>query len=321
MGFKYTTESFSTYVNEVTKQEYKVLGEYKGITTHIKITHIPCGTTYEVAPSNFTHGKRCPVCQRAVGNRKRCKDSEWFKNKVYPLFKEEYTLLSPYKKAKLKVTVRHNTCGTEYEVTPSKVINGRRCPKCARIKASKRTTKTHSEFLKEFSSLYGLDYEVVTNYTKATIPVTIKHKVCGTIYERTPRALIDYHPRCPKCSVMSVGEKLVGDYLEDKHISYESQKRFSDCYDNKPLSYDFFLPDYNTLIEYQGEQHYHPKNFFGTEYFNVQVKHDMIKQEYAEKQGIKLILIPYWYKDLITIGNFIKESLDNNSLVCKAENP
>jgi hypothetical protein len=41
------------------------------------------------------------------------------------------------------------------------------------------------------------------------------------------------------------------------------------------LSYDFFLPDFNLLIEYQGRQHFIPvERFGGEETFKIQLEHD-----------------------------------------------
>lgn len=59
-----------------------------------------------------------------------------FKESVYSLVKDEYTILTPYVKARTKVLIRHNSdvCKNhEYEATPNKFLMGRRCPKCAVI--------------------------------------------------------------------------------------------------------------------------------------------------------------------------------------------
>lgn len=66
--------------------------------------------------------------------------------------------------------------------------------------------------------------------------------------------------------------------------------------------YDFYLPDYNLIIEYDGEQHYFPVNFGGWDEvelqkrFNEIKKHDQIKTQYCIDNHINLLRIPYWEK-------------------------
>lgn len=66
------------------------------------------------------------------------------------------------------------------------------------------------------------------------------------------------------------------------------------------LSYDYYIPCNNTLIEYQGKQHYLPLEFFGGEnQLIIQQEHDRRKREYAFSNGYEFIEIPYWEYDNI----------------------
>ena len=48
--------------------------------------------------------------------------------------------------------------------------------------------------------------------------------------------------------------------------------------------FDFYLPNINTCIEYDGEQHFLPVEYFGGEdAFNRQVTYDNIKNEWCKK--------------------------------------
>lgn len=100
---------------------------------------------------------------------------------------------------------------------------------------------------------------------------------------------------CKFCTIkFSHGANEIREILIKNNIKFELEKYFSDCKDQKPLPFDFYLPDYNTLIEFDGEQHYKPvSNFGGEEKFKVQVLHDKIKNEYCLKNNIHLIRIPY----------------------------
>lgn len=106
------------------------------------------------------------------------------------------------------------------------------------------------------------------------------------------------------CSNFSHGEIRIKAYLDDNKISYISQKRFDDCRDILPLPFDFYLPNYNTCIEYQGEQHYRPiEHFGGDDAFIIRKMHDKIKLEYCQQHKINLIVIPY--------NKIIEEELNN----------
>ena len=57
---------------------------------------------------------------------------------------------------------------------------------------------------------------------------------------------------------------------------------------------DFYLPDYNLFIEYDGIQHYMPVEYFGGKLqFDKQQKRDSILEGYCSKNSIKLLVIKY----------------------------
>lgn len=100
------------------------------------------------------------------------------------------------------------------------------------------------------------------------------------------------------CLSQSRGELKITEYLEENHINFESQKRFDDCRDKKPLPFDFYLPDYNICIEYDGRQHFEPVNFAGDwqetkNNYELTNKHDNIKTQYCKDKNMRLIRIPY----------------------------
>lgn len=90
-------------------------------------------------------------------------------------------------------------------------------------------------------------------------------------------------------------EKWTREYLDEKQISYEYQKSFPDLIgvNDGLLSYDFWLPDKNILLELNGLQHYKPVDWFGgDEGFQKQQIHDKRKVDFAVKNGLCLIAIP-----------------------------
>lgn len=70
--------------------------------------------------------------------------------------------------------------------------------------------------------------------------------------------------------------------------------------------FDFYLPNINTCIEYDGEQHFRPVEYFGGEdAFNRQIIYDNVKNEWCRKNGVNLIRIPYTDYDKIDISYII----------------
>jgi len=71
------------------------------------------------------------------------------------------------------------------------------------------------------------------------------------------------------------------------------------------VKFDFYLPDYNLCIEFNGIQHYEPIDFAGRGYdwskenFKKIKINDKIKTKYCRNNNIPLLIIPYWKFDNI----------------------
>ena len=114
---------------------------------------------------------------------------------------------------------------------------------------------------------------------------------------------------CLKQGKSSIEYK-VNQYLDSHNMNYKSQYKFDtlrgvhDGY----LSYDFYLPNHNILIECQGQQHEKPIEYFGgEEQFQKQKEHDKRKREYAEVNGYKLLEI--WYYDYNNIDEILNKEI------------
>ena len=108
---------------------------------------------------------------------------------------------------------------------------------------------------------------------------------------------------CDKCNVKSKLENKCK-YIFDKYnVTYESQKIFKNLKGtrNGLLSYDFYLPDYNMLLECQGEQHEHfCKGMHENKSdFKRQQEHDKRKFNYALEHNYIPMEIWYWDYDNI----------------------
>lgn len=286
MARRKTHEEFVAEVKALVGDEYAVVGEYEGSEIKLTMLHNSCHTAYETTPSNFKRGRRCPTC---YGNKYR--DTDVFKSEVHNLVEHEYVVLGDYVSNKTCIKLRHATCGTVYNVAPIDFLRGRRCPKC------RDRRKHHSEFLREVYSLVGEEYRVVGEYKNAATKVKIRHANCGGLYETSPHAFLRGR-RCPRCRE-SRGEIAIRDVLSGEGIMYDAQKMLTDCRDKHMLPFDFAI--YNNrgvnilgLIEYDGEQHFRPIEFFGGEKsFKATQRRDAIKTKYCADNGIPLLRIPY----------------------------
>lgn len=96
------------------------------------------------------------------------------------------------------------------------------------------------------------------------------------------------------CSRRSNGELLIDDILHKHNIKHIHEHKFEDCINERKLPFDFYLPENNICIEYQGKQHYEVVEFWGGEEGLQQRQHnDAIKKQYCIAKEIRLMEIPY----------------------------
>ena len=120
---------------------------------------------------------------------------------------------------------------------------------------------------------------------------------CGEVFTTSLSHYNEYR-RCKKCNaILSNGELKIANFLNSHNIKFVSEKKFDDCIDKKCLPFDFYIESLNTIIEFDGAQHYAPH--FGKEQFETTKRHDEIKNNYCSTNNIKLIRIPYWEEDNI----------------------
>lgn len=121
---------------------------------------------------------------------------------------------------------------------------------------------------------------------------------CGNYVEVKSSNLMKGKTRSCGCNKTSKYEEFVQLYLDEMKIEYDREHKFSDCRNVFMLPFDFYIPEYNLCIECQGQQHYHPVEFFGgEERFQTVVENDKIKYDYCLDHNIKLLRLPYTLKE------------------------
>lgn len=224
-----------------------------------------------------------------------------FINEVKTLTNGEYQVLSSYVNAHTKVIIKHSKCGNTYGVTPNQFLNGNRCPECRKTNMRKRFARSQEDF----SNLIEPSYTLIGQYINNATLIEIKCNKCGLIFNINPHNFLARGKRCPICyKNISRGEQKVRESLIKAEVDFTPEKTFPW---SKRYRYDFFLPEFDLIIEYHGIQHYKQNHFF--EPLKVIQNRDKDKERLALIHGKEYLIIPYWEKDDLfnIINNKIKE--------------
>lgn len=128
---------------------------------------------------------------------------------------------------------------------------------------------------------------------------------CGNQIKVSARNLTNGNTSSCGCITSSIGEKNIETILKENNIFYEKEKIFSDFVykDTKGRPrFDFYLPDFNRLIEFDGKQHFIDTGWTNQHInFEKRKNQDELKNMYAKENNIALIRIPYWERDNITL--------------------
>lgn len=291
------TNDFIKKANKIHNNKYDYsLVDYKNNITKIEII-CPIHNKFEQIPNSHLSGRGCSFCGTIERVKKQSLTKKRFIEKANIIHNNKYNYsLVEYKNNKIKVEIKCEKHGM-FKIKPNCHLTGGGCPRCV------GRGKTTEDFILEANIKHGnkFDYSLI-KYSGTFNKVKIICKIHGEFEITANRHLNG--GGCPYCS-SSIGENKIRDYLIENNIEFISQHRFKDCRDKNPLPFDFYLPNYNTCIEYQGEQHFKPVNYFGgLKNFETQKKRDLIKNNYCIANKINLLIINY--------NDNVKEKLENN---------
>lgn len=292
-----TTDDFKNEIKKI-HPNIEIIGEYISVNKNIKCRCLLDGYEWNANPKNLLNGEGCKKCA-SIKNGIFCRHTqEWFDEKMKKIH-PNIEVLTPYITIKDKVKCKCLLDDYIWETTPDALINNKTgCVKCSNRRTGERCRKTNKEFLEQLKlinpNIIPLE-EYIDDHTK----IQCKCKIHNYIWSVAPNKILRRYTGCPKCSA-SGSENKLNFILEKWGYRYEIEKKYDDCKDQKCLPFDKYLPDFNILIECDGEQHFKPVTFGifseeeALEKFKTTQKHDKMKNEYCEKNGIPLIRIPYW---------------------------
>lgn len=254
-----------------------------------------CGTVKEVRLSYLINNK---IIDCGCGHKNRLKEA--IKKKYEHLVGtriNKWTILEivpSNEKHNYTCAICKCDCGTIKEVKLSYIINekSKDCG-CGR-KETLKETFTKNLVGQRFGKLV-----VIEMLQERSNNGKIKYKCkcdCGNEVDVIGNSLTTYHTLSCGCLV-SYWNMYIKQFLEENKIDYKPEYivYIGDDY----YRFDFYLPQYNLFIEYDGRQHYEPVRFFGNDedakcIHERTKKHDEIKNHYCEENNINLLRIPYW---------------------------
>lgn len=226
---------------------------YVNNTTPVKIYCKACDKYFEQTPKN--HKKYgCKECGRRAMIEAQRKSQEQFIKDAIAKHGDLYDYSKvDYKGDKKKVIIKCNVCGHEWSITPSNLLQGYGCPECGRRATIEKQRKSQEQFIKDAIAIHGdkYDYSKV-DYQGNKEPVIIICNKCGTEFPCRPNDHLSGQNGCPECYHSKLEESVLL-MLKQNNIKYEREHR--QLINGHKRRYDFYLPEYNVVIECQGEQH------------------------------------------------------------------
>jgi rubrerythrin len=279
-SFKKTQDIFINEARKIHGNRYDYsLVEYKNNKTKVTIICPDHGVFNQTPKNHLVNKCNCPGC---VGHIKKTKDVLINEVKKIHGDKYDYSLVE-YKNNKTKVSIICPKHGV-FNQTISHHMRGYGCNECLMDENLNKKIDTAKQI---HNNKY--DYSLVKSvgvYEKIKI-ICPEH---GVFEQTLNNHIMSRKTGCPICK-SSKGELKIKKWLDGKNITYIQQHRFPNCKYILPLPFDFYLPDYNICIEYDGEQHYKP--IWGENILEKTINSDNIKNDYCKNNKIKLIRMKY----------------------------
>ena len=234
---------------------------------------------------------------------------------------ERLTPLYPLEKRIKKFIVWHCKCdcGNECNVIGSHLVSGH-TRSCGCLQKEQITKLGKSKFIDLSNQKFGKLTVIKKIGTYKSLTTTERDIIylckcdCGNEVNVKGNNLRCGHTQSCGC-LGSKGEFKISQTLRGNNIKFEQQKTFETCRfpDTNALArFDFYLPEYNILIEFDGEQHFKYEIGLSTwnnkENFEKTQQRDIFKNQWCKNNNISLIRIPYTHYENICIEDLLLNS-------------
>lgn len=294
---KLTKEEFISRNNKTHNNYYDYsLVDYKNQNTKVKIICKEHGA-FEQRPDHHLAGRGCTFC--ANSNKKnddsRKKHASKFIKRANKKWKSKYDYSKVnYMTARKKVIIICPEHG-EFLQSPDTHLN-HDCLKCSIKTNSSHKRRTTEEFIIKAKSIHGDTYDYSNvDYKGNREKIEVICKEHGPWWQTPYNHLQNRGCRC--CTNRSKGEIKIEKLLIENKIKFKREKTFDNCRNPETkakLKFDFYLPEHNMCIEFDGRQHFVAVDIWGGEpALKATEKRDKIKNGYCRKNNIHLIRISY----------------------------
>jgi hypothetical protein len=287
---KETNNSYSSLGRKITNEEFD-----------LRIKHLDFMRIDNYVNTNTHINFKCKICNKIINKTPKkitkyicdCKIIKPLLNKQSVKYIDKFLILLENKKLRLidnylgYKTLHCFECLNCKEIIVEKPINISKrkvgCLSCSNYHLS------HSKY----QTLLPNDIELVKNQLYINCDTNLYHKckTCDYIWATRPRVIIYSKCGCPNCS-SSKGERQIKNWLDIKGIEYI--KEFQQKIGNSTYRFDFYLPKKELFIEFNGIQHYEPREFFGGEdQFEVVKRNDLLKDNWVFENKKELLKISY----------------------------
>ena len=172
------------------------------------------------------------------------------------------------------------------------------CDECYKERMRRDFAFTTEEFIIRLKQAHP-DLELIGEYINSTTPIRIYCSTHDCEFQTTPVDILNRVSCCPK-SFKTYKEEVMCSLIESWGYSIDRQHSFDSCRDVNLLKFDCYLMDFNTVIEYDGENHYFPVKY-GAQSWEDAVKkheytkkHDEIKNNFCIENNVNIIRVPYF---------------------------
>lgn len=303
---KLTKEQFIEKANKIHNNAYNYSEvNYKNQDTKIKILCLSHGA-FEQRPDHHLAGHNCKKC--SINNERFENYENLFIERAVKKWHNFYDYSKvKYVTARKKVIIICPVHG-EFKQTPDSHLNCK-CLKCSISENANKQRHTTEQFINKAKIIHGdkYDYSLI-EYNGNRQKVEILCKEHG-VFKQTPYNHL-LEKGCPNCFTQSKSEIKISNFLKDNNISFIQQKTFLNCINTitgRQLRFDFYLPDFNICIEYDGKQHFESISIWGGEKALKDNKFkDNIKDEFCKKNGINIIRITYKDNLISKLATFLQ---------------
>ena len=316
-----TTDLFSKRVTEIFGNSFEFTKTiYVDRETPTTLICNKCKEEFKIKPRNLYDKKLvnpCPSCRKLDFSNKKRLTTKKFINKAKSIHGDKFDYIeSEYRNCFTSIKIWCNKCKNFFYQKPKDHLTGSGCQKCKNNSISERRRSTKENFVNLSRNIHKEDYSYENSaYIDSRTKIEVKCNSCGRLFKIRPDAHIS-GGGCI-CKTESIGEKIVKNFLTNKKVDFERNKRFKECRRKRTLSFDFYLPKFNVLIEYDGRQHFAP--FFNErispknakKILELQKESDKIKTEFARSRGITLVRIKY--TSLKSIKKIVEEIINGGT--------